>query len=244
MNKMIKIDKSSPVPLYFQVKEFIMNKIEHNEWKLNSAIPSELKLCEEFQISRGTVRQALNDLINEGYLIRKHGLGTYVNRPTYVNPVSSFYFVELNERNKKAKLKRKIFSKKVIEPNEKIKKIMDININKELYEIKALLLIDKNPICLEVSYLLKDLFPNLKIKDLSTMPPYEIFMMKYNIHISEVNESFSLKKIDKETSVKLGLQVGTYALLVNRFACSNNIVFEFRQSIIRTDKCHYKVKLL
>ena len=53
-----------------------------------------------------------------------------------------------------------------------------------------------------------------------------------------------LRKLDKKTSDKLGLQDGTHALLVNRLVWSDDIIFEYRQSIIRTEKCHYTVKLL
>jgi len=53
-----------------------------------------------------------------------------------------------------------------------------------------------------------------------------------------------LKKLDKKTSDKFGLLDGTYALLVNRLVWSDNIIFEYRQSIIRTDKCYYTIELL
>lgn len=242
---MNKIDKSSPIPLYFQVKEIIKNKIKNNEWITDSTIPSELKLCEDFQISRGTVRQAIFDLIKEGYLVRKHGLGTYACKPNYFNPVSSFYSKKfIGKNNEKIKLKRKIFSDKIVIPNKEIKEVMDLHANEELYRIEGMLLINNTPISLEVLYLLKHLFPNLKSKDLSSMAPYEVFMRKYNLEISEVHESFSLKKLDLKSSNKLGLQDKTFALLVNRLAWSHNIIFEYRQSIIRTDKCHYTVKLL
>jgi len=240
------LDKNSPIPLYFQMAELIKNKIESKEWKINKIIPSELKLCEDFQISRGTVRQAINCLIQEGYLYRRHGVGTFVGEKKYLTPVSSNYSCKCIEKNQNAIIRRKILSSKVINSNEEIKRIMNIQGNKKIYRIETVLLLNNDsPISFEEIYLLKDLFPNLRIKDLSNMAPYEIFIMKYKIQISKVNESFSLKKIDKETSVKLGLQKsGTHALLVSRFSWSENKIFEYRKSIIRTDKCDYTVKLL
>ncbi|MDD3655777.1 MAG: GntR family transcriptional regulator [Atribacterota bacterium] len=240
------LDKNSPIPLYFQLAELIKAKIKNGEWKINDAIPSELKLCMDFQISRGTVRQAINCLIQEGYLFRKQGLGTFVSdsRPKYVNPVSSFYCVGFKGKNHDIGIKRKIISKNVIRPNYKIKEIMNLKNEQLIYHIKGILFLDDIPISLEEFFLLKGLFPNLKPKYLATMAPYEVFMRKYNLSISEVQESFTIKKINQKISDRLKLQEGAYALVVNRIArTDNNVVFEYRQSIIRTDKCSYTVIL-
>ena len=233
--KMKTLDKDSPIPLYFQLVEIIRNKIENNEWPVDSTIPSELKLCDTYQISRGTVRQAIKDLIKEGYLYRKHDIGTFACKPEHIWPVSCFYCTELVNENRNIKLKRRILSKKVIMPNEKIKKIMKLRDNEELYRIEGLILNNHFPISLEISYLLKYLFTNPKSKDLSTMAPYEVFIRKYKLKISKVCESFSTKMLDQKTSKKLKVLDKTFALLVDRPAWSNNIIFEYRQSIIRTE---------
>ncbi|MBN2395740.1 MAG: GntR family transcriptional regulator [Candidatus Atribacteria bacterium] len=241
---MDEIDKKSPIPLYFQMARLFMNKITNNEWEINTMIPTELKLCEDYQISRGTVRKAIDNLVQEGFLNRKQGVGTFVCKPCNVLPVSNFYCVELNRKSQRIKLRRKILSKRVITPNNRIKKLMRINDKKKLFRIKGMLLIDRTPIALETLYLLKDFFPNLKSADLATMAPYEIFMLKYNLKMSEVRESFSLKELDKKDSEIFSLPESSYALLVDRFSWSNDTIFEYRQSIIRTDKCHYTVNLL
>ena len=241
---MEKLDKNSPVPLYFQLIKIIRNKIKNNEWPVDSTIPSELKLCDTYQISRGTVRQAINDLIKEGYLYRKHGLGTFVCRIEHVWPVSGFYCKELLNEKRNIKFKRRIISKKTIMPNKKIKKIMKLRDNEELYRIEGLISNNCFPVSVEVSYLLKYLFPNLKAKVLSMTAPYEVFIREYELKITKVWESFSIKMLDQKTSKKLKVLDKTFALLVNRTAWSNNIIFEYRESIIRTDKCHYTIKLL
>jgi len=238
------LDKDSPVPLYFQLVEIIRNKIKNNEWPVDSIIPSELKLCDTYQISRGTVRQTINDLIKEGYLYRKHGLGTFACKPEHTWPVSGFYCTELLNKKRNIKFKRRIISEKVIMPNEKIKKIMKLRDNEELYRIEGLISNNYFPVSVEISYLLKYLFPNLKAKNLSTMAPYEVFIREYELKITKVQESYSIKMLDQRTSKKLKVLDKTFALLVERLACSDNIIFEYRQSIIRTDKCHYAIKLL
>lgn len=77
--KIYKIDKESPLPLHRQLKEIIKRKIEQGEFKPGDRIPTEYELCNEFAISRAPVRQALADLVNEGFLYRQQGSGTFVN---------------------------------------------------------------------------------------------------------------------------------------------------------------------
>jgi GntR family transcriptional regulator len=72
------INKFSSIPLYLQLKELILKKIENNEYPPNTQIPSEQELCAIYDISRPTVRQAISDLTNSGYLYKEKGKGTFV----------------------------------------------------------------------------------------------------------------------------------------------------------------------
>jgi len=78
---MTAIDRSSPVPLYFQLKQLLLGKIQGGEWTPGTLIPSELELQETYSLSRTTVRQTLSELVNEGYLTRQRGRGTFITQP-------------------------------------------------------------------------------------------------------------------------------------------------------------------
>lgn len=69
---------NSRVPRYVQVIEYIENKITHGYWGPQHRIPSEEELCSQFSFARGTIRQALNDLVASGMLYKIHGVGTFV----------------------------------------------------------------------------------------------------------------------------------------------------------------------
>lgn len=78
---MLKVDRNSPLPLHYQLKQHLLEKIESGEWKPNDLIPSEQEMQNSFGLSRITVRQALSDLVYEGLLIRERGRGTFVAPP-------------------------------------------------------------------------------------------------------------------------------------------------------------------
>jgi GntR family transcriptional regulator len=72
------LDPSTAVPLYHQLKELLREQILGNTWPPGARIPSETQLCARYGISRITVRQALDDLVTEGWLYRERGRGTFV----------------------------------------------------------------------------------------------------------------------------------------------------------------------
>lgn len=75
------IDKSSPIPQYFQLQTWLKEQILQGVFKAEDKIPTEEELVQLTGLARATVRQAIQNLTNMGYLIRKKGLGTFVTIP-------------------------------------------------------------------------------------------------------------------------------------------------------------------
>lgn len=94
LDKASQINKSVPIPLYFQLKELILSEIKNGDYKSGSMIPTEKDLSDIFQISRTTVRQAITELVQEGWLYRVKSKGTFVSQPkiaqNYIKTVESF----------------------------------------------------------------------------------------------------------------------------------------------------------
>lgn len=76
-----KLDKTTPVPLYYQLKELILSEIKAGAYPKDSVIPTEKELSDMFDISRTTVRQAIAELVQEGWLYRVKSKGTFVSQP-------------------------------------------------------------------------------------------------------------------------------------------------------------------
>src|SRR5215813_2833747 len=74
------LDKELPVPLYHQLQAVLKAEIESRKWHPDEQLPNEAKLAERFGVSKITVRQALQELADLGYIRREHGRGTFVCR--------------------------------------------------------------------------------------------------------------------------------------------------------------------
>lgn len=89
------LDRSIPIPLYYQLKGFILSDIQNGTYPIGSCIPTELEIQKRFQISRTTIRQAITELVQEGWLERQTSKGTYVtsppNSPDYIKDFEPFY---------------------------------------------------------------------------------------------------------------------------------------------------------
>lgn len=73
------IDRTSPVPAYYQIEMDLKKRIIRREWEINSRLPAEEELAKQYDVSRLTLRQALAELEKDG-IIRKHrGKGTFIN---------------------------------------------------------------------------------------------------------------------------------------------------------------------
>lgn len=86
----MKLDKHSNLPLYCQLKDFIIKKIDSGEYTRGGKIPSELELCEELGLSRPTVRQAVAELVFEGKLQIVKGKGTFVSASSERIDINAF----------------------------------------------------------------------------------------------------------------------------------------------------------
>jgi GntR family transcriptional regulator len=77
----LEVDRLSPLPLYHQLKQILLQAIHQGDIGPGEILPSEKELEEQYGVSRMTVRRALGDLASEGYVSRQRGRGTFVLDP-------------------------------------------------------------------------------------------------------------------------------------------------------------------
>lgn len=92
--------RATAQPSYLQIKEYVLDKIQSGVWQEGHLIPTEMALCEQFNVSRMTVNRALRELTNDDLLIRIKGSGTYVAQPKFQSTLIEIRSVsqEIRER--------------------------------------------------------------------------------------------------------------------------------------------------
>ena len=147
------IDKQSPIPMYHQIIENLKKQIEDGTLTPDTLIPSEREYAEHFGISRMTVRQALSNLVNEGYLYRQKGKGTFVSRKKIEQPLQGLtsFTEDMSQRGLKASSQLLHF-KSIICPVHLLP-TLQLSDNDMVYEIKRIRLANAEPMAIETSYI-------------------------------------------------------------------------------------------
>ncbi|WP_096438425.1 GntR family transcriptional regulator [Alteribacter populi] len=155
------IDKNSPLPIYYQIEEYIKERIQNKQFQPGDILPSEREMAETFNISRMTVRQAINNLVNENLLFRKKGKGTFVAEKKIAQPLQGLtsFTEDMKNRGMIPSNRLLFFDEEIVDPA--ITKELGIDPSAKVYLIRRVRLADGSPIALETSYIPIDLTPGL-----------------------------------------------------------------------------------
>lgn len=191
------LDKSIPIPLYFQLKKKIVEEIEKGNYKVGDMIPTEFELSELFQISRTTVRQAISELVQEGWLYRVKSKGTFVTKPKinqeFIQKIQSFNSEILKSGHTPSTV---VLDLKIVDPPEQVMKALNLKEQEKAIFIHRKRFADEEPIVLVKTYLPFDrcsfvmehnLVKELLYSVLSTNNNTKIYKIKRLVEAVEAN---------------------------------------------------------
>jgi GntR family transcriptional regulator len=184
------LDKHNPVPLYFQLKNIIEEKIYSGELKPGDKIPSENSLCEQYKISRTTARQAISELVNTGKVMRTQGRGTFVAQSLINKQPYRLSGFTADMKNQGLHPGSKVLEMKVIMPTPEISNMLRISPSEAVIFIKRLRNVDGTVMGVESTYLPFTRFPKLMDEVIENASLYEILINKFNTVPTRISISF------------------------------------------------------
>ncbi|MGE5581418.1 MAG: GntR family transcriptional regulator [Bacillota bacterium] len=203
------LNKDIPVPLYYQLKELLLEYISEHHDQLEKPIPTELELSSRFSISRPTVRQAINELVVEGYLYRVKGKGTFISKPK----INQEFLLTLDSFNNEMRKKglnpsTKLIDAKVIPSDEKISAALTLEIGSAVFELRRLRFINHEPIVVVVTYVPAAKCPGLLEKDLEHDSLYEILEKAYGLVVFKAIRNLESVSAGQYEAQLLGIKKG------------------------------------
>lgn len=204
--------KEKIVPLYQQIKEDIKSAIESGKYKQQELIPSETELSNEYSVSRITVRRAIEELSNDGYLVKKQGLGTFVSTPRIHRKMISGTKVESFTDTCKSygkKSSAKLLSRQIVPMRADEQDFFKGDSSGLLIYIERLRLADGLPIFLENQLLPYEEYKHLLDIDLNDASLYdEIKKISGKKVYSTTKLTLEATKASTSQSKKMSVQVG------------------------------------
>jgi GntR family transcriptional regulator len=239
------LNHNSPVPLHHQITEYIRKELLNgNLVDQSGKLPTEHELSDQFQVSRITVRSALNTLMNEGLLNRKRGSGTFLKKSNQSeNWIGQLMGFSETIEATGVKPGAKVLSKGIIKnPSNKIKEQLKLD---EVWELKRLRYADGEPIAIEHSYFPMEIGKEMnKQKGISEILTYQFIEKELKINLHEAKQVISAINASQEIANILNIQEGEALLYNERLSYSiEGKPIEFLQSIYRPDFFQYVVKL-
>jgi len=150
------LDSKSPIPLYFQLKQILIEEIEQGTWNPGDMMPTEHQLQEQYQVSRTTVRQAMQELELEGKIIRYRGRGTFVSKPKVSHSPEHYPTLTDHLRERGITPGWQVLSSEWAAAPKDIAEAMHIELNAQVFCLRRLRLENTEPIGLHVAYVSPD----------------------------------------------------------------------------------------
>jgi len=204
-----KLDKTVPIPLYFQLKELILAAIKDGSYPSGSLIPTENELSEMFEISRTTVRQAITELVSEGWLYRVKSKGTFVSRPKinqdFVTKIES-YNSQMARSNIAAATE--VIELKKINADEKIAEHLKLNVKDPVVFLHRKRFANEEPIITIKTYLPYDSCSYLLEKDFTKVSLYAELGVDDNTKIVRIQRRIEAIAADSKDVRYLNISKG------------------------------------
>ncbi len=238
------IDTSTPIPIYYQIKQEILEWINSGELKPGDRIESEEKLAKRHEISRMTARHAVTQLVNDGYLYRVHGKGTFVCKPRVEKSVATLTGFADDMKKKGYTTHSDVISMTKVTPDEDIQEILDLNSDDKAYCLIRVRYANKVAMSYQESYLPADMFPELDGYDFINHGLYETIGEKYKIEPMHAKQRMEARTTKGEIAKYLQVDDGSPIFFVERITYEeNDKPMEVAYSWHRGDKYVFEMKL-
>jgi GntR family transcriptional regulator len=148
------LERSNPLPLYYQLKEVLKQQINAGHLAPHTAIPSEPELVAQYRVSRATVRQALTELVHEGLLYRQHGRGTFVCEPR----IQQHTLSELTSFSEALRRRGKrpggvLIVSELVRGSQAVREQLRLTDEEQVVRLERLRTADGTPVAYEINYL-------------------------------------------------------------------------------------------
>lgn len=244
-------EPDSNMPLYHKIQTYIFDLIKSNELKEGDLIPTEMELGRMFHVSRPTVRQGLNALVEKGYLKRQRGKGTYVTKPKILQESTRFIESYHKEMHKKGLISEtKVLKIAIVICPDFLLEKLGVKVGDKIITLERLRYAygegeqDNKPILLTTVYIPYTTIPNLITYDFEKHSLYEVFE-ENNIFIKKVTREIEARLSNKETSRLLKVSDGSPIHFISSFGYGEDgCVIEYSESIYPGERNKFIVEVI
>jgi len=229
------LDKDLPVPLYHQLEAVLKAEIESGRWRPGEQIPTESQLGENFGVSKITVRQALQGLVDLGYIRREHGRGTFVSKRKFDEGPRELTSLSEEMKGHNLQATSRILAQMTAEADKQVAEALGIPVQSPVVVLQRLRFANGEPLTVQTAHIPASLVPGLEIDEIASL--YDVLQARYHLYAARARETYVAATADESVTKLLGIRKGDAVFRVERVTfLPNEKPFEFVQSTIRGDR--------
>ncbi|MFY0545903.1 GntR family transcriptional regulator [Brevibacillus sp. H7] len=210
------LDRKSFIPMYQQISETIQKQIQEGVYTEGAKIPTEQELMELFNVSRTTVRLAIQDMTEKGLIEKKQGKGTFVRNTTIYHPTQGFKGVYETLVAAGMSHETKLIGYKIEEANESTREVFQLQKGEKVKTILRLCFVDGKPAVLAQINLNPSVMDFVTIEEAEQNPIHLILENKLNVPIRQVHLEIFAECASAEIAQALSIQENSAVLGAER----------------------------
>jgi GntR family transcriptional regulator len=234
--------------LYVQIQRDLRKKIEIGQWPIGAKIPPEPELQQTYSASRGTVRRAVDELVQQGYVVKKPGKGTFV---LSTNPILQKKLGELASFTQQLTTRGLTPTTRLLsagriraaEAEGRVREAFGLTGEAEVIHIRRLRLGDRVPLAIQTVYLLPALCPDILEEDLGHL--FRLYETRYGVRINVADEIIRVGRAAEDEAVLLEIPPGDPVVIRDRISLTpDKEPFEVLHSVDRGDRFQYRYQIV
>ncbi len=227
----------SKSPLYQQIYQLLRQKILEGQWRPDEMLPSEASLMKQYNVSRATVRQALDELVSDGLIYRRQGRGTFVAPSTAAPGLVRLVGFTEDMLQRGLTPATKLISASLVPASDRLASALQSEEGEPLARIERLRLADGVPIGVEIAFWAHRHCPGILTQDYTTHSLREMLKNKYQIRLTRARQQIQAAAAAAEMAEVLDVVVGFPLLTIERVSYSEvGVPMEFLQLYYRSDR--------
>jgi GntR family transcriptional regulator len=210
------MDTTSSLPLHAQLEEMLSKRITGGEWRSGTRLPSEDELISIYDVSRTTVRTAIQSLIGRGLVEIRRGKGTFITEPVITQELTALTgFVEdMHALGKQPSAK--VLDRRLVAASETVARQLAVPRGATVARIQRLRLADGSPLSFDETYLPHELGAKVMADDLEQHPIFTLLEQKYATPLIEAEYRLAAVPSHGTVARALGIEAGSPIFLIER----------------------------
>jgi GntR family transcriptional regulator len=211
------IDRTNPTPIYQQIVNWIRAQIIEGVWPEHFQLRSEIELAQELGVNRGTLRNAIEALVNEGLLLRIHGKGTFVASTVLEQPLAeslTTFSESLMDQN--IPFETRVLEQQVLAPDSLVRSMLSLDTETPVFFLKRLRFVDEKPVIFLKNFVNYAYCPGIEAVDFTHNRLFQVLETQYGLDIAWGRRYFEARIADAEIAERLAVAPGDPVMYVQQ----------------------------